>query len=239
MSNYDYVVNLAGYVDHSNKNKTLRSHFNGCKNIAEFFLNSKIKRFIQVGSCIEYGKIKSPQKENEVKFSKTYSYYGKAKSLSTKFLLSLHRKFNFPSTILRLYLVYGPKQDLNRIIPITIDNAIKNKEFDCSPGNQLRDFIYVDDLIEAIIKVLKNKNVSGQIINIGSGNPISIKKVVLKICKLTGGGNPKFGKIYFRNDEILKLYPDISKAKKLLKWQPKVSFNRGILKTIKVFKKLS
>lgn len=239
LSNYDYVVNLAGYVDHSNKNKTLRSHFNGCKNIAEFFLNSKIKRFIQVGSCIEYGKIKSPQKENEVKFSKTYSYYGKAKSLSTKFLLSLHRKFNFPSTILRLYLVYGPKQDLNRIIPITIDNAIKNKEFDCSPGNQLRDFIYVDDLIEAIIKVLKNKNVSGQIINIGSGKPISIKKVVLKICKLTGGGNPKFGKIYFRNDEILKLYPDISKAKKLLKWQPKVSFNRGILKTIKVFKKLS
>ena len=235
--NYDYVVNLAGYVDHSNKNKTLKSHFNGCKNIANFFLNSKVKKFVQIGSCIEYGKIKSPQKENQKKFPQTFSIYGEAKQQSTKFLLELHKKFNFPSTILRLYLVYGPNQDLNRIIPITIINAIKNRKFDCSSGNQLRDFIYVDDVIKAIIKALKNKNTSGEIINIGSGKPTTIKKTIISICKLAGGGNPQFGKIDFRKDEILELYPNISKAKKFLKWKPKVSLYSGIVKTISYFKR--
>ena len=65
---YDYVVNCAGYVDHSHKLKTLKSHYIGCKNLSTHFLNSKIKKFIQIGSCIEYGKIKSlSQKENLVK----------------------------------------------------------------------------------------------------------------------------------------------------------------------------
>ena len=128
--NYDYVVNLAGYVDHSNKKKTIRSHFNGCKNLAEFFLNSSIKKFVQIGSSIEYGKTKSPQKKNQKKFSNTFSYYGKAKLLSTKLLLKLFKEYKLPVTILRLYLVYGPKQDVNRIIPITIFNSIKNKKFD-------------------------------------------------------------------------------------------------------------
>ena len=70
-------------------------------------------------------------------------------------MLSLYKKYNFPASILRLYLVYGPKQDKNRVIPITILNAIKNKKFDCSSGNQLRDFIYIDDLINVLMKILK------------------------------------------------------------------------------------
>ncbi len=235
---YNYVVNLAGYVDHSHKKKVLKSHFYGCKNLAEFFLNSNIKKFVQIGSCIEYGKKSSPQRENQKKFFlKNNSYYGTAKLLSTKFLLDLNKRFNFPSTILRLYLVYGPNQALNRIIPITISNAIKDNKFDCSTGHQLRDFIYVDDVVSAIIKILKNNNTSGEIINVGSGKPISIKKTINKICKLVGGGIPVFGKISLREDEMIKLYPNISKAKNLLKWQPKVSFNYGIKKTIKYFKK--
>ena len=50
---FDFVVNLAGYVDHSHKKKTMKSHFNGCKNLSLLFLKSKIKKFIQIGSCIE------------------------------------------------------------------------------------------------------------------------------------------------------------------------------------------
>ena len=123
-TNYDYVVNLAGYVDHSHNLKTMKSHFNGCKNLSLFFLNSKIKKFIQVGSSIEYGKIKSPQIEKKNNMQKTYSVYGKAKLLSTKFLLKLSKEQSFPSVIIRLYLVYGPNQDVNRVIPITIKNAI-------------------------------------------------------------------------------------------------------------------
>ena len=236
--NYDYVVNLAGYVDHSHKYKTMKSHYNGCKNISSFFLKSKIKKFIQIGSSIEYGKISSPQKENNFNKQKTYSFYGTSKLLSTKFLLKLKKKFDFPVSILRLYLVYGPKQDPNRVIPITIHNALKNNNFDCSSGLQYRDFLYIDDLLAAIFKTLKNKNSSGEIFNIGSGKPVKIKKLILKICKIIGHGKPRFGMIKFRKDEIKKLYPSIEKAKRLLGWKPLVNINLGLKKTIKYYKKI-
>ena len=236
-TNYDYVVNLAGYVDHTHNVKTMKSHFDGCKNLSLFFLNSKIKKFVQVGSSIEYGKIKSPQIEKKNNIQKTYSVYGKAKLLSTKFLLKLSKEHSFPSVIIRLYLVYGPNQDVNRIIPITIKNAIENKKFACSSGRQLRDFIYVEDVIRAIIKILKNKVIKGEILNIGSGKPITIKKVILKICTLINSGTPQFNKIKLRKDEIFKLYPSIKKAKKLINWKPQVDMSSGLNKCIQYFKK--
>ena len=233
---YDYVVNLAGYVDHTNKPKTLKSHYIGCKNLSNFFLNSKIKKFVQIGSCIEYGKIESPQKEIKQN-KKTFSIYGKAKLLSTIFLQNFYKKYNFPVTILRLYLVYGPFQDTNRVIPVTIINALKNKSFNCSNGQQLRDFTYIDDIISAIIKTLKNLKSSGEIINIGSGKPIAIKKVIIKICGLLNSGKPLFGKIDLRKDEIMKLYPNINKAKKILRWNSRTPLEVGLRKTIKFFGK--
>ena len=60
---FDYVVNLGGYVDHSNKKKTYKSHYEGCKNLAEIFLTKKLLSFIQIGSSLEYGISNSPQKE--------------------------------------------------------------------------------------------------------------------------------------------------------------------------------
>ena len=233
---YDYVVNLAGYVDHTNKPKTMKSHYIGCKNLSNFFLNSKMKKFVQIGSCIEYGKIESPQKEIKQN-KKTFSIYGKAKLLSTIFLQNFYKKYNFPVTILRLYLVYGPFQDTNRVIPVTIINALKNKSFNCSNGQQLRDFTYIDDIISAIIKTLKNLKSSGEIINIGSGKPIAIKKVIIKICRLLNSGKPLFGKIDLRKDEIMKLYPKINKAKKILRWNSRTPLEVGLRKTIKFFSK--
>ncbi len=236
--NYDYVVNLAGYVDHSHKVKTIRSHFNGCKNISSLFINSKIEKFIQIGSSVEYGKIKSPQKENEFPKNKILSNYGEAKLLSTKFMLDLNKKFNFPSVIVRLYLVYGPYQDPNRVIPFTIINSILNNKFNCSEGNQSRDFLYIDDLVDGIIKILTKKNdLSGEIINLGSGKPTKIKKIIKSIINLVGSGRPMFGKIRFRKDEINKLYPNLNKAKKLINWAPKIDLNLGLKKTILFYKK--
>ncbi|RPG95898.1 MAG: NAD(P)-dependent oxidoreductase [Candidatus Pelagibacter sp. TMED165] len=233
---YDYIVNLSGYVDHSNNQSITRIHFNGCKNLIFNYLNNKPKKFIQIGSSIEYGKQRSPQRENKKNSQETYSTYGNAKLLSTKFLLEQKKKYNFPITILRLYLVYGPKQDLNRLIPITIMNALKKVKFNCSEGKQLRDFVYIDDLINAIVKTFKNEKSNGEIINVGSGNPISVKKLIIKICKLANGGNPQFGKVSLRKDEIFKLYPSLKKVKKILNWQAKVNLDKGLKKTIKYYK---
>jgi nucleoside-diphosphate-sugar epimerase len=237
-SNYDYVVNFGGYVNHKDKIKTFKSHYLGCKNLADFFQKSKIKSFIQIGSCVEYGKTNSPQKENsKTSVQELKSTYGKAKLMATNYLLKLNKISNFPCTILRLYLVYGPYQDTNRLIPFTLSKCINNDKFDCSEGKQYRDFLYINDLTRAIFNCFDNKKSVGQIINIGYGKPKKIKSVILRIKNKIKLGKPLFGKVLLRDDEILILYPEIKKAKKILSWKPLVSFNKGIDIITKYYKK--
>jgi len=152
-------------------------------------------------------------------------------------LLKLFRSKKFPVTILRLYLCYGPQQDINRFLPIIIDGCIRNKNFPCSHGNQLRDFTHVDDIVNAIFKSLIENRSNGEIINIGSGKPKKIKNIILYIQKKLKSGHPQFGAIKLRKDEIRELYPNIDKAKKILKWKPKMNFLKGINKTINFYKK--
>ena len=218
------------------KKKTFDSHYLGCKNLTEVLAKNIPIAFVQMGSSIEYGNLNSPQKENNKCNPKLIkSIYGKAKLMASMHLIKLFKKKKFPSIVLRLYLAYGPRQDTNRFLPIVIKGCIKNKKFACSTGNQLRDFVHVDDVVNAIIKSLANKKAIGQIINIGSGKPKKIKNIIKNIKKIANGGYPQFGKIKLRKDEILKLYPNITKAKNLIKWKPKISFKKGLKLTIKYY----
>ena len=233
--NFDYVVNLGGYVDHTNRKKTFNSHYLGCKNLANYFLTKKIKIFVQMGSSGEYGRLSSPHKETMK--CNPRSLYSKAKFLASKFLLKFYKKKKFPVTILRLYQAYGPRQDVNRLIPIVINSCLKNKKFPCSDGKQYRDFVHVEDVARAILKCLDNKKTFGEIINIGSGKPIRVKQIINLIKNNIKSGLPLFGKLKLRKEETLKIYPDTSKAKKFLNWKPKIKFNSGLISTINFYKK--
>ena len=232
---FNIVVNLGGYVDHKNKTKTFRSHFIGCQNLYDVFKNKKLKIFIQMGSSLEYGSNVSPLIENLK--CKPKSIYGKSKLLATNFLLKKFNKEKFPAIVLRLFQAYGPNQDINRLIPIVIEGCIQNKKFACSTGNQLRDFIYIDDVIKAITSCVNSKNAIGNIFNIGLGKPKKVKSVIKNIRSIINSGQPQFGKIKMRKDEIKSIYPNINKAKKILKWQPKIEFRKGLIKTIKYYSK--
>lgn len=235
--NYDYVVNFGGYVDHSNKKKTYLSHYRGVINLSKVLLKRKISQFIQIGSGGEYGKNKSPHQENDKIKSIPKSVYNKSKYLASKYLLNLHKKKNFPVTILRLYQVYGPGQDLNRLIPIVIINCLKNKEFDCSSGEQFRDFLYIDDVIDAIFHCFSSKLSIGNIFNIGSGKPVKIKFLINFLKKNIKKGTPKFGKIKLRNDEMINFFPKILKAQKKINWKSKIKLKAGLKATINYYKK--
>ena len=235
--NFDYVVNLSGYVDHTHKIKTFNSHYLGLKNLVDFFLDSNIKKFIQFGSSVEYGFSKCPQLEtSKIKLKNLKSIYGKSKFLSSEYLLKMNSKYGFPVIIFRLYLSYGPNQNTNRLIPNVIKNSLENKHFDCSNGNQLRDFIYIDDVIQAILIALKNKKNFG-IYNLGSGKNQKVKAVINKIIKITKKGKPRFGAIKLRKDEPKELFPSIKKIKRDLNWKPKIKFLNGIKKTINFYAK--
>ena len=232
--NYNFVINLGGYVDHSNTKKTYNSHYIGCKNLSNIFLKKKITNFIQIGSSSEYGKLLSPH--DEKKFIIPKSIYGKSKYLATKHLLSLYKKKNFPVTILRLYQAYGPRQDANRLIPFIIKSCINNKKFPCSTGTQFRDFVHIDDIVRSILKCFNNKKAEGNIINIGTGRPKKVRQIINFIQKKIKSGYPLYGKIKLRKDEILQVYPKTAKAKKILQWRPIKKFGNSLISTIKWYK---
>ena len=234
---FDYIVNAAGVVDHSSNPKVYKAHYLGCKNLANFFLKKKIKLFLQVGSCVEYGPQKSPQKEDyKTKINDLKSMYSKGKLAASKYLMELYDKYRFPVVIFRLYLNYGPNQDFNRFLPVIIDGCVRGKKFPCSSGIQYRSFTFVDDLVRAMVIALKKTYLSGNVFNIGNNKPVKIKRIVQYIKRYVKKGTPLYGKIKFRKDEIKHLYPNISKAKLLLNWQPKVSFSKGLSRTINYYK---
>lgn len=237
----DYIINFGGYVDHSDKNKTYQSHFKGCKNLIDFYQKKKIKKFIQIGSSLEYGKTKSPHKEKIMtkKVILLKSIYAKSKLLSTNYCMNAFKKNFFPVIVLRPYLVYGPGQKIDRLIPFIISKSLTNKTFPCSSGVQLRNFLFVEDFVKAIFKTLTKKNVNGEIINIGSNNNLKVKKVILMIKNYLNSGKPMFGKIKLRKDESIKYYPSIKKAKNLINWKPLIQFEKGLIQTIKYYKEKS
>jgi nucleoside-diphosphate-sugar epimerase len=227
---FNYVINLSGYVNHANYfnggNKIFETHFNGTVNLVECVNNKILKNFIQIGSSDEYGSNISPQKEQMRE--KPISPYSCAKVASTHFLQMLHKTHQFPVIILRLFLVYGIGQKNNRFIPQVIEGCTKKKSFPVSSGNQIRDFCYIDDVVKAIISSLRNKKSFGEVINIASGNPVKIKCVINSIIKKVGFGKADFGKIKYRDFENMKLYADVTKAKKLLKWKPTIALDEGL-----------
>ncbi len=232
---YEYIINLSGNIDHKNKIQNLKTHYVGCKNIVSLFLKKKIKLFIQIGSSLEYGNAKSPQKESIS--CKPESSYGLAKFKATNFLQRMNYKNKFPFIVLRLYQIYGPFQKLDRLIPHAIFSSLKNKQFKCTDGIQLRDFVYIDDLTDLFVKILKKNKIKYGIFNVGYGKPIQIKNILLLIKKIAKKGEPLFGRIKMRKEEIIKLYPHMLKTNTFFKWRPKINIYKGLKKTISFYAK--
>tara|TARA_Y100001935_G_C17304192_1_gene511192 strand:+ start:2075 stop:3001 length:927 start_codon:yes stop_codon:yes gene_type:complete len=229
----NYVVNFGGDVDHHGKN-TLKSHYSGCKNLANILKEKKITKFIQIGSSVEYANTKSPHLERNVnvKIHQLKSIYAQAKLSSTNYLINLFEKEKFPIIIFRPYLIYGPGQDINRLIPFVIKNCLEDKNFPCSNGKQYRDFTYIDDAIDVIFKSLISKRGIGEIFNLCTGKPIRVKEIIRFIKKKIKKGNPKFGLIPLRKDEVTKFYGNPKKIRSFFNWKHKINIQKGLTQTI-------
>ena len=236
---FDYVVNLCGYIDHQlfqdGGSHLIDTHFTALQNLLEVLPRRKIIRFVHIGSSDEYGNAHAPQLENLRE--KPISPYSFAKVASTHFLQMLHRTENFPAVTLRLFLTYGPGQDAGRFLPQIIRGCLDDATFPTSAGEQLRDFCYVDDTVRAILQSLAIPGDEGEIFNVASGKPISIRTMIEKVCALTGSGKPQYGEVSYRPGENMVLYANISKEKKILQWEPKISLEEGLQKSIDWFAK--
>lgn len=235
--NLNIVVNLGGHVNHSEWKKTYDTHYKGCQNLANYYAKKNISKFIQLSSSLEYGNTKSPHQEKKSIFiNKLKTAYSIGKAKSTQYLINLNKSKNFPVTILRLYLVYGPDQDFNRIIPITINKLLNGKKIELTSCEQIRDFLYIDDLIRLVNIIIFSKNSKELVFNVGSGKPMRLKTVIEFIKKKIKKGTTDYGKLKLRKDENLKIYPNINLVKKVFNWYPKITLQKGLIRTINFYK---
>ena len=234
---YNYVVNAGGYGLHPDFGKKgdilIKSHFLGLINILETLKKKNLKKFVQIGSSTEYGKINSPIKETA--YGSPQTPYAVAKLSCTNYLLHLYQTQKLPVVILRLFQVYGSNQTGDKILPFLIENCKKNKKFLTTVGKQYCDFCHIDDVVNAIFKSLIKGKTSGEIFNIGSGKKIQIKNLIKLVKKLIGKGKPIFGGLKYKKGTNMRNFPNINKAKSKLNWKPKISLIEGLKKTISSF----
>ena len=169
------------------------------------------------------------------------SPYAASKASADQLALSYYRSFDLPVKIIRPFNVYGPRQSERAIIPTIIQQALQKniKNYDLGNLNPTRDFSYVDDTVDAFIKVMKNKKIFGQVLNVGSNKKISISLLLKEIMKLTN--NKKFIKINSKRkrpklSEVENLQCNNKKIKKIKNWKPKIKLKKGLKKTLEWFK---
>ncbi len=236
---FNFVINTSLYVDHEidhQKGFRLLNYNLKCTYNLIFLLNkSKLEKYIHIGSADEYAN--NYTKLSEDNNVKAKNYYSLSKIFINNYLILLNQLENFPVIILRPFLIYGEYQKNNRLIPYIITNGLKNKKIELSSKKTKRDFLYVDDFINAIYKAMTKKNINGEIFNISYGSSFSLEEIV-KIIKSKIESLDVSYNNYRRNYDVPKIVKSANlKAKKILKWKVNISINTGLIKTINFYRK--
>ncbi len=183
--------------------------------------------------CPVCDKIVKPVATNETAEENPASVYAITKKAQQDLLLTIGKIYKIPTVGLRLFNVYGPRQSLSNpytgVTAIFI-SRIKNNQplIIYEDGKQTRDFISVHDVVDAFIKSMNSSKSNYQLINIGSGKPVEIRKVADILSRKFNKKDLVKISNEFRTNDIRNCYADITKAKKILRWSPKISFEQGI-----------
>jgi dTDP-glucose 4,6-dehydratase len=164
--------------------------------------------------------------------------YDEAKRFQEAMTMAYHTYHGLETRIVRIFNTYGPRMRLNdgRVLPAFIGQALRGEDLTMfGDGSQTRAFCYVDDLVEGIYRLLMSDYV--QPVNIGNPDEITIKEFGEEIIKLTGT-NQKLISLPLPTDDPKQRKPDITKAKALLGWDPKVARAEGLKITYEYFKSL-
>ncbi len=223
----DVAIHLAGKTEELDFLTMFQNNVISTINFLEYSISKKIKKFIFISGHNVYSpNLKLPIKENSSTIPNTN--YGFTKLLAEHCVQYYSKKFNFEIIILRISFTYGLTQKPKKMISNLIKNYKSSKTISIHKyenGFQKIDFIHVSDVCDAIINSINTKNVKG-IYNIASGQPHTIKDLVSIMQKIKNTKSKILIKQF--NFKTNHTYYDISKAKKDLKFSPKISLEKGM-----------
>lgn len=191
-----------------------------------------VETFVHISTSEVYGSAQTVSM-NENHPTTPHSTYAVSKLAGDRAAFTLHKENGFPVVIIRPFNSYGPRFTEPYIIPEIMSQILNNsKEIILGNVNTARDFTYVQDTASAIIKSMIEKKANGEIINVGSGTEISILNLAKKILKIAKKKTKiKYDKSRERPYDVNRLNCNNKKAKKILKWSPKISMDEGLSQT--------
>lgn len=246
----DYIFHLASPASPNKKSpksfinyptETLMANSLGTKNLLELAEKNSAK-FLYASSSEVYGNPNiSPQPETyfgNVSPNGVRSVYDEGKRFGEAMTMAFFRKHNVKTVIIRIFNTYGPKMQVDdgRVVSNFINQAISEKPITVyGKGDQTRSFCFVDDMVEGLEKAMFSDSSIGEVINIGNPDERTIKNLAELIKEMTNTNS----EIIFEKlpeDDPERRNPDISKAKSMLSWEPTVTIEKGLEKTIQYFK---
>lgn len=240
---FEVIIHLAGVYVKNHKSsqdiiKMIDSNITFPSILLDLAAKHKVKSFVNTGTCFEY-KI-SRLKLTEESLRSPYNFYAATKIAFEEILKYYTDDRKIRGISLKLFYAYGEK-DTHKIIPLMINSLIKNIPLQCSLGGQKLNFTYVGDIVDAFIKAIEftTKIVSKdyQSFNISSDKTYSLKQLRKLLEEISGRKNTISFSLPYPKNEVMYMSCDISKAKRLLKWQPKTDIVDGLRKTYNFYLK--
>jgi len=231
-----YIFHLAAYgalPQESSADKTIDVNLKGTIRLLNALKNTHFRLFINTGSSSEYGYKESPMVETDL--PQPLNDYGVVKVAQTLYCAKLAIRESLPIITFRLFSPYGYYEDKNRLFSWVITNALLHKPIALSSPTNVRDFVFIEDVVDAYIKACSSTFNPGDIFNIGSGEQHSVEDIVNYVVEFTHSTSKiEWGTIpeQERQVEPSIWQADIKKIKKQINWKPKHSLKEGIEKTI-------
>jgi len=241
MNGVDTVFHLAALIaipySYVHPREVVENNIMGTLNILNAAKEYEVEKIIHTSTSEVYGTAQYVPIDEKHPLQ-GQSPYSASKIGADKLAESFYRSYDLRITTLRPFNTYGPRQSARAVIPTIITQALAKDEVVLGSLWPTRDFSYVDDIVDGFIRSGESKNCVGEVINMGSGFEISIKDLADKIISLMGKkvrivSDAK--RVRPARSEVERLIADNSKARKLLGWEPRISLDEGLKKTITWF----
>ncbi len=239
----DIVVHLAAMagVRPSIENPILYQEVNclGTQNILEEMKLHGLNKLVMASSSSVYGNCKEIPFREDMIVDFAISPYAATKKANEVMTHVYHKLYNINVIMLRFFTVYGPKQRPDLAINKFTRLMLNDEEIPMfGDGTTSRDYTYIDDIVDGINGacryVMENNNVY-EILNLGNSAPVSLKEMINTIAEVVGV-TPKIKRLPMQPGDVERTYADVSKAKKLIGYEPKISFKQGITNFVEWYK---
>jgi len=229
-SDPEIVFHLAavGVADTSiGAREALEVNTGGTINLLEALQGRSVSRVVLAGTSYEYGARQAREGLDP------FSFYAASKAAAWAFARVYRRAFDFPVVVARPGQVYGPHQPAHVLIPAAVCAALAGSDFPMTPGEQKRDFVFVDEVAAGFMAVATAPGIEGESLDLGTGTVHSIREVVESIWAITGArGKIATGELPYRPGEVMEIAIDAETTTRLTGWQASISLQDGLRRVV-------